>query len=145
MTEENNYLKNRQEQKLNGKPEKKKKIYNLKRTPIKKKFYRIKKVSEKREKENQEYFPKRDKFLKSGDGRCQLKIPGVCTTVATCVHHVAGRTGKMFLDKKFWKRSCHPCNGWVEDHDAEARKLKLKSTRLGKSEKRPVVAKIEPE
>ncbi len=42
-------------------------------------------------------------------GRCRLRIEGVCTGAATCVHHVAGRdaTGD---DPAYLVASCQPCN-----------------------------------
>ncbi len=116
---------------------KEKKVYRLKRTRIKKKFYRIPKVSAKRKIENEEYFASRESFLKQGGGRCELSVPGVCTKLATEVHHPAGRCGKNFLDLENCMRSCRSCNGWVERNDSESRKMGLKRTRLGPSEKRP--------
>jgi hypothetical protein len=41
--------------------------------------------------------------------RCRLRIEGVCTTVATCVHHVAGR-GVTGDDPRYLVASCAPCN-----------------------------------
>ncbi|MDG4809933.1 hypothetical protein O7634_24545 [Micromonospora sp. WMMD1120] len=40
---------------------------------------------------------------------CQLRLPGVCTTTATHVHHTAGRsvTGD---DPAYLVASCAPCN-----------------------------------
>ncbi len=40
---------------------------------------------------------------------CQLQIPGVCTVVATCVHHVKGRavTGD---DPRWLVAACDECN-----------------------------------
>lgn len=119
MTEENNYLKKRQEQKLNGKPEKKKKIYNLKRTPIKKKFYRVKKVSEKREKENEVYRPISEAFRRDHPV-CAIKSP-VCTRETQGVHHVQGRVGKDFLDKSKMLPSCNACNQYIESHSKWAK------------------------
>lgn len=54
---------------------------------------------------------------------CQLKLPEVCTTTATCVHHTRGRsvTGD---DPKHLVAACAPCNLSVGDptrraHDPE--------------------------
>ena len=46
--------------------------------------------------------------------RCQLKVPGVCTTVATCAHHVLGKavTGD---DPAHMIASCTACNLKVGD------------------------------
>lgn len=41
--------------------------------------------------------------------RCQLQIPGICTTTATQVHHLLGRdiSGD---DPRYLAASCAPCN-----------------------------------
>jgi len=144
------YMDERRGQKINGKKEPEKKVYRLKRTPLKKsktyrikkpKNYRMPKVAEKRKIQNKEYSEKRIPFLAEGGGLCELQVPGVCTRVATDVHHPAGRTGNKLLDFKGCMRSCNPCNIWVEANDAEAWKMGLKKTRLGPSEKRPAKPK----
>lgn len=47
-------------------------------------------------------------------GRCQLQLPGVCTTRADCVHHTLGKavTGD---DPAHLVASCTPCNLRVGD------------------------------
>lgn len=47
-------------------------------------------------------------------GRCQVRIPGVCTTVATCAHHTLGKsvTGD---DPAHMVASCTACNLHVGD------------------------------
>lgn len=66
--------------------------------------------------------------------RCKIDSP-VCTKVATCVHHVSGRSGPKLKDEKDWMPSCQSCNTWVEENDHEARQMGAKKTRLGKVEK----------
>lgn len=46
--------------------------------------------------------------------RCQLRVPGVCTTRATQVHHTVGRevSGD---DPAHLVAACQPCNGHVGD------------------------------
>jgi 5-methylcytosine-specific restriction endonuclease McrA len=41
--------------------------------------------------------------------RCRIKIKGVCTRTATCVHHTRGRavTGD---DPRYLVAACRPCN-----------------------------------
>lgn len=112
------YLKKRQELILNGR---------LKNE--KKKQKAIKKVSKKREIENIVYFREREQFLKDNKA-CQLKTP-VCTKTATVIHHVNGRA-IYFLDKETWMPSCRKCNNWVEENDAEARKIGLKKSKFSK-------------
>lgn len=65
---------------------------------------------------------------------CAIGMEG-CTKIATCVHHVSGRTGTKLKDEKDWMASCESCNRWVEENDGEARKRGFKKTRLGKVNK----------
>lgn len=48
--------------------------------------------------------------------RCQLKIPGTCKTLATCVHHLDGKA--MGDDPARLVASCTPCNLAVGDPTA---------------------------
>lgn len=50
----------------------------------------------------------------SENNECELKTP-VCIQIATCLHH-SKRRGVNLLNKKYLKRSCEPCNGFVESH-----------------------------
>lgn len=66
--------------------------------------------------------------------RCQIQSP-VCQGLATCVHHVAGRTGEKLKDQKDWMPACDHCNDYVEQQDSWAREKGFKKTRLGKVKK----------
>lgn len=52
------------------------------------------------------------------------------------VHHMAGRTGAMLLNKTFWLPLCvdpvESCHQWVTEHPAEALKLGFSVSRLAK-------------
>lgn len=52
--------------------------------------------------------------LQRDGGVCRVRIEGVCTHVATCVHHTRGRavTGD---DPRFLVASCAQCNRAVGD------------------------------
>lgn len=115
-----------------GKPKKEKKIYRLKRTPLKRKFYKIKKVSEKRKEENKIYSFRRRLFL-AARPRCEIQSP-VCTYKATVIHHKKGREGDLFLDERFWAASCEQCNLYVEVHDKWARENCYKLSKHTKEE-----------
>jgi hypothetical protein len=65
---------------------------------------------------------------------CKINQEG-CTKIATCVHHVSGRTGTKLKDEKDWMASCESCNLWVEVNDGKARELGFKKSRLGKVNK----------
>lgn len=52
---------------------------------------------------------RRRAFVLERDGyRCRLRLAGVCTGVATCVHHVKGR--EHGDDLEFLLAACQPCN-----------------------------------
>jgi len=108
-------------------PIKEKKVYTLKRTPLKKKACKIKAVSGKREVINQHYRRLRIPFLKERRV-CEIKSPE-CMGAATEVHHIKGR-GKYLLEVSTWKASCRACNGYVEKHDKWARENGHKESRL---------------
>lgn len=90
---------------------------------------RIKPYSRKRQKDNRTYSALRKQFLSEGD-LCELRTPD-CTNIATCIHHVNGRTVH-FLNKRTWMKSCVPCNNWVEANHAEAEKKGLKKSKFSK-------------
>lgn len=98
-------------------PTKTKKVYRRKI----KKFYRIPKVSKKREVINKnEYFPKVEAYLKIHT-LCNIKIPEVCTVIATCVNHTKGRESiAQLLNEEDWEPSCYSCNTHIENHHAIA-------------------------
>jgi hypothetical protein len=45
---------------------------------------------------------------------CRVRIPGVCTHRATCVHHTKGR-GVTGDDPRFMVAACMPCNLRIGD------------------------------
>lgn len=65
---------------------------------------------------------------------CKIDMEG-CTKLATCVHHVSGRSGTKLKDEKDWMASCESCNLWCEINDGKARELGFKKSRLGKINK----------
>lgn len=102
---------------------KKKKVYYLQRTPIKKnKAYRIPKRSLTKKEEDAIYFPLRDKFLIEHP-KCECGREG-CFRDSTDVHHTKGR-GKYYLDVSTWKALNRICHIWVNENTEEAIKLGL--------------------
>ena len=51
----------------------------------------------------------RASVLKRDGWRCQVQLPGTCTGVADCVHHVVGRAVSGD-DPRYLVASCTPCN-----------------------------------
>ncbi len=95
-----------------------KKIYQLKRTPIKKKPYKIKPIAKKRIKQNEQYAIEREKFLAKND-ECQIKAPGICSYSALVIHHTNGRENERLLIVEDWLASCPECNIWIEGEGTE--------------------------
>lgn len=90
-----------------------KKVYQLKRTPIKKKPYRIKPVSEKRKGQLVLYKEKRAAFL-SENKTCTAQLDG-CKLKATDIHHAAGRENDLLNDMSFWVALCRNCHRKITD------------------------------
>lgn len=55
----------------------------------------------------------RAQILARDGHRCQLRIKGVCTTVATCAHHTRGK--EHGDDPRYIVAACQPCNLRVGD------------------------------
>jgi hypothetical protein len=70
--------------------------------PVKQKAA-IKKVSEKRKVQNDAYSKARLTWIVGK--RCQC-----CGDPATVIHHRAGRSNEMLLEKKYWLAVCSPCH-----------------------------------
>jgi hypothetical protein len=78
----------------------------------------VKKISDKRAVEMKEYAKICDDLL-SQKPDCQFKIAGICTGIATTVHHLKGR-GKYYLVREFMIVGCLPCHEWAHKHPKEA-------------------------
>jgi hypothetical protein len=59
---------------------------------------------------------------------CKARLVG-CTSVATDVHHKAGR-GENHLRIATWLPVCRTCHTWIELHPKEAKELGLSENRL---------------
>jgi hypothetical protein len=88
-------------------------------------------VSEKRRGEMDEYSKKRLAFL-AIHMNCQAKLVG-CTSIATDVHHKAGRIGNDYLNMNKWLALCRSCHSWIEINPAEAKELGFSESRLNES------------
>jgi hypothetical protein len=106
---------------------KEKKVYQLKRTPIKKKPHKISKVSEKRKYDLVQYREDRLRYLKANP-ICEAAL-GCCTRKATDVHHQKGR-GIMLNDQAFWIAVCRKCHDWITEHSKEAIEMGLSVRRI---------------
>ena len=95
----------------------------------KKQRKKIKPFSDKRAKLNRQY-AKETKPMWEGK-ECAIKAPG-CQIIATGMHHIEGKdTPEKLLNKEGMIPACSYCNLiWVEQNDAEARKLGFKRSRM---------------
>lgn len=97
-------------------------------TPVKKASNKIKPVSEKRAALNREYAKESRPFWKGR--QCDIRSP-VCTGLAQGIHHRKGKaTTALLMDKRYWMRACNHCNSYVETHDAWARMMGYKVSRI---------------
>lgn len=101
-------------------PKKQPKVYVLKRTPLKKKPYVIKKVADKRAEVNKVYRERSAAFRKANP-KCEIQSPE-CTGKTEGVHHVKGKIShELLIDETYWMAACNRCNQYVESHDEWAR------------------------
>lgn len=98
----------------------------LKRTAIKSKIKPIKKVSEKRAREQKIYSAERIKFLTENE-LCAAKLPG-CMIKSSQVHHPRGR-GKWYLVITEWVPICDPCHKQITEYSNLAIELGLSERR----------------
>ncbi len=85
----------------------------------KKKPVRIKRLSDKRKKQNEEYLVLRKEYLLEHPG-CEIRLAG-CTGKAIEIHHARKRTGSLLTDKRYFVATCRKCH-----EKAERDNLKLK-------------------
>lgn len=102
---------------------------------------KIKKVSDKRKKENVIYSERRKVFLSLPENKVCF-IDG-CSSPATTIEHTKGRIGyaddwarengvTLFLDERFWKGCCWKHNGELERNTELSRKYQLSKLHNGK-------------
>jgi hypothetical protein len=77
------------------------------------------------------YSEKRKIYL-SKHSMCKAHLPGICTQMATDVHHMAGRVGELYLDETHWIALCRACHMWIEEHPKEAKEMGFSINRLNK-------------
>lgn len=90
---------------------------------------KVNKVSVKRRHDSADYEIVRMGFLVTYP-ECQIKANEFCTNTATDIHHMAGRTGDLFLDITKWKSSCRSCHNYAHDHPKEAKEKGWSLSRL---------------
>jgi hypothetical protein len=101
---------------------------SLKRTPLKKKWAKIKPVSKKMMKQKTIYSRLRKDFLEEHP-YCEARIPG-CWIEAAEIHHKAGRSGEALIDTENFLAVCRSCHEYIEGHPLEAKKRGFSKNRL---------------
>lgn len=90
---------------------------------------KIKRVSEKKKQEDGEYSKLRKLYLESHPF-CEAKLPDICTSEATDIHHMSGKIGEKYLDITNFIALCRMCHNWCEMHPIDAKELGLSKNRL---------------
>ena len=87
---------------------------------------KIKKVSEKRKQQNDEYSKLRKLYLESHPF-CEAKLSGICTSEATDIHHLySGKDrNKYYLQIETYKAVCRSCHNFIHDHLSTEEALEL--------------------
>lgn len=85
--------------------------------------------SRKRAAQERNYLTLRKDFLLSSQ-HCQAQLPGICTHIATDVHHKRGRIGSLLTDTAHWLAVCRPCHQWIETNPKEAKETGFSENRL---------------
>ncbi len=99
-------------------PKEKKKVYVLKRTPIKKKAVKIKPLSDKRSIQNKAYLTLRKVYLENHP-QCEYLFRG-CTFTATEIDHSRGRKGEQLTNVKDFRATCRNCHIIRHDKNLKA-------------------------
>lgn len=87
-------------------------------------------ISEKQKKRLAEYRIVRDAYM-ANHKWCEAKLNG-CTSIATDLHHKAGKVGKLLTDSRYFCALCRNCHSYLEVNPAEAKKLGFSLDRLDK-------------
>jgi hypothetical protein len=120
--------------------EKKKNSKPLKKTPIKKKSYKLKrqekpiaKKSKKQSSRDVKYLKARLEFLSIPENKvCNIVIPHECTIIASDVHHKKGKVGELYFDKKYFRSACRNGHNAAHDYPEQAYKTGDSVLRLKK-------------
>jgi len=101
-----------------------------KRKPIVKKPYKIKLVSKRRSKQNNEYTKARSTYLLAHPF-CEARIPG-CTFQAVEIHHKRGKIEGLLTDPKWFLSVCRSCHDVIEAKGVFAKENGFSVSRLNK-------------
>lgn len=89
----------------------------LKRTPLKKKVYKIKRENDKRAKENRQYRVEVAEW-KLKNPFCKARLKG-CTGRTQHNHHKKGKEGRLLRIKKYWFPVCGNCHDIIGEMPIE--------------------------
>lgn len=87
-------------------------------------------ISDKQKKRLAEYRVVRDDYM-ANHKWCEAKLNG-CTSIATDLHHKAGKVGALLTDSRYFCALCRSCHTWVGENHSKAKELGLVVDRLDK-------------
>ena len=87
----------------------------------------IKSVKRKAE---EKLYNKQKKEMLSEDPFCEIKIPGVCTKIATGLHHLQKRSPNNYRKRENLVRSCNDCNLFIENNPTDPLSKKFTISRF---------------
>ena len=77
-------------------------------------------------------YKKQLKEMMEESSYCEIKVPGVCKTLATGLHHLQKRGVKNYRDRKNLVRACSECNLFIEENPTNPISLKFTISRFKK-------------
>ncbi len=105
-----------------------KSIEEISRLSFHKKRQPFKTMSDKLKKESAKYHKIRLDFLNENQ-ECKAHLFG-CSFWATDIHHMAGRTGKLLIDRTKFLPVCRACHSFIEGHPNFAKEKGFSLNRL---------------
>ena len=103
-----------------SKPEEEKKVKHISTKSVKRKC-------------EEKLYNRQKKEMLAEDPFCEIKIPGVCTKVATGLHHLQKRSPKNYRKRENLVRSCNECNLFIEENPTDPLSKKFTISRFKKN------------
>ena len=113
------YLIERQKQKLGLAVKEEKKLKHISMKSLKRKA-------------EEKLYNRQKKEMLEENPFCEIKIPGVCTKVATGLHHLQKRSPTNYRKRENLVRSCNECNLFIENNPTDKLSLKFTISRFKK-------------
>lgn len=105
-----------------------KKVYTIKRTPLRRSTKPINKVAKRRAKQNGTYERLKKQFLKENPV-CMFEG---CEAPTQVLHHAAGRIEELLYDQRYFRNLCHVHHDFVENNPEYAKEHNYSVERTNK-------------